>query len=155
MHFRPIRRSIPLPSPTADISQSTERRFLERSMWKEGIGDSELLGEEIARQRDGWLREHILVSDNGTSMGRNEEEANLAFRFSAPQGGETARVAISHTITERARRSPRLNRYLGTTSMKLRIGPSLLTGRVYFPNASASQSKRRPMSSLNRPDWER
>ena len=88
---------------TDELYDSFSQRFCESAQGRDSPLQEELWGEAAQQQKEGWLREPILISDNGSALRDKGEVLNLAFRFAAPQGDKNrACDDLRHSLTNRA-----------------------------------------------------
>ena len=86
-------RKSPPPSMGADeLFESLSQRFRERARGRDPPLQGKLRSEALQHHGEEWLREPILISDNGSALYEQGEVLNLAFRFSSPHGGPESRL---------------------------------------------------------------
>ena len=100
----PTNEKVSPPSMGAgELFHSMSQRFCERSKGRDSPLSGELWDEAPQQQKEGWLHEPILVSDDGHALSPQGEALNLAFRFAAPQGDKNRACGdLRHSLTNRA-----------------------------------------------------
>ena len=97
----PTNEKAPPPSTGADgLFNSISQRFCERASGRDPPLLGELWEEALQQQREGWLREPILVSENGRALNAQGEVLNLA-SVSPPRKG--AEIALATIYAARSR----------------------------------------------------
>ena len=95
----PVNEKVSLPDmkhdePFISISQ----RFRERASGRLAPAALELWSEPLQQHKEGWLHAPLCLSDDGRALNDQGEVLNLAFRFSAPQGGKNRACDVFATL---------------------------------------------------------